>query len=90
MEKIFVEGLRSYPPNSKAPSFVIADIIITPEIVKWYNDNKDEKGQVRTQLLKSTGGKYYLAKNDYHPKEITEKEEIPTQEEEISISDIPF
>lgn len=70
-DKEFPEGFGIFLPHKNAPDFVIADISITPvEFGKWlkekYNANPDDK--VRLQVLRSRGGKYYVAVNDFKPK----------------------
>jgi hypothetical protein len=61
----FVSGMRCYKPHDKAPDFVKMNIVVYKDFTDWYKENKDEDGKVNMQLLKSKGGTYYLAKNEY-------------------------
>ena len=71
-ETIFVEGFHIFKPNEKAPDFILAEVILTPEVlIKWMEGNVDllEKSkygeQFRLTLKESKSGTYYFAVNTY-------------------------
>lgn len=76
-ERKFPEGIRIFPPNDKAPSFVKGTVIITlNELVKFCKDNPDllteYKGekQLKLQLVERKDGKgLNLTVDTYKPKD---------------------
>lgn len=69
---IFVNGLSARKPHENAPNFVIADISANVvSLHEWLNANQglaNEKGFINLQLKESKAGKFYIAVNDYKPK----------------------
>ena len=64
-EAKFVDGMRVYNPNEKAPDFVIAEIVIEhDDFVDWMADRGDK---IRITIKRSRGGKLYASENDYKP-----------------------
>lgn len=63
---IFVDGMRVFKPNDRAPSFVKAAIEINlDELKKWLANQDGEK--VRVDMKESKNGNYYLAVNTFVP-----------------------
>lgn len=61
----FVGGMRVYAPRENAPEFVIANIVVNVrEFREWLAQFPDE---VRIDIKKSRGGKFYAVENDYKP-----------------------
>lgn len=73
-EKIYVDGLRTFPKHEKAPDFVLGTLIVTPEdIVAWLKANPQHgsdyqgKTQIRIQMTRSDKGKVNLAVDTWKP-----------------------
>lgn len=72
-EPIFPKGVIVFEPHEKAPDFIIAEIVISPEtLATFLDENSDllhthEKygEQLKLTLKESKGGKLYLQVNDY-------------------------
>lgn len=82
-EKEFPEGLAAFKPHDNAPDFVIADLSVTrKDLGNWLRGKTEDK--IRLQVLESKKGTYYVAVNDYKPKE-------PDQQKPDGFDDdIPF
>lgn len=92
-EKIYAKGVRAFKPNEKAPSWVKASVVITPNdlnqflkensvLLTEYNGSK----QIRLQLLENDKGLYFVVdtykKDDnssfnYKDKKYENKDEMP-------------
>jgi len=83
-ETIFSRGIWFKKPHEKAPDFVRGKIDIkVDEIIPFLEKNKNDKGYVNLDLLKSKEkGTLYLVVNTF-------KKEEP-KAEEIKTEDIPF
>ncbi len=66
-EKKFVDGVYVNTPNENAPDFVITDISIGENFLAFYKANKNEKGYLKFQVLKSKEGKHYAKLNTWTP-----------------------
>lgn len=56
--------------NDKSPEWILTSVSIEVEsFKKWLDENKNAKGWVNLDLKQAKDGKYYLAHNDYKPKE---------------------
>ncbi|MFA5542953.1 MAG: hypothetical protein WDA47_04205 [Bacilli bacterium] len=64
----FVDGLRAFPKNEKAPEWVKLNLVVNESFVNWFETEKDEKGEVKMNLLKSKKGTLYFVKNEWKPK----------------------
>lgn len=63
---IFVDGMRVFKPNDRAPSFVKAAIEINIDgLKKWLANQDGEK--VRVDMKESKNGNYYLSVNTFVP-----------------------
>lgn len=86
----FPEGIY-FNRNDKAPDFVVGSVAVIPEkFMEWlHKQEKDEKGYVRLDVLKSKQGNIYMALNTWKPEN---KVQIPKEDDEevINIEDIPF
>ena len=73
-DKNFPEGIRAFAPHEKAPEFVKASIVVTPnQLVTWLKANpsflKDYKGEKQLRLVLKSGTKgLYLEVDTYEPK----------------------
>lgn len=83
-ERKFPEGIRIFPPNDKAPSFVKGTVIITLEdLTKFWNENKDliseykGKGQLRLQLAERKDGKGLNLTVDTYKREASGEPDLP-------------
>lgn len=64
-EAKFVDGLRAYAPSENAPDFIIANLVVNvAELQAWL---AVKSGEVRIDIKRSKGGKYYASENDYRP-----------------------
>jgi len=86
-EKVFPKGIMAFKPNEKAPEFVKANVMVTPnELISWLKENdehlNDYKGnkQLKLQLLENDKGYYFLV-DTYQAKKIVD---------EVSTTDLPF
>jgi len=62
-DKKFVNGMRAYKPNEKAPSFVKADVVITKsELTSWLSSQEEN---IRITLKESQKGGLYFELNDF-------------------------
>lgn len=74
-ETIFADGVNVYTPNSNAPDFVKASLVIrVDDFKKWVesNDNRittDKEGNrvLRMQIKESKQGKLYASVDNYQP-----------------------
>lgn len=81
-EITFAKGIYFNKPHENAPEFVKGKIDIkADEAIEFINANKNEKGYVNLDLLKSKQGKLYLKLNDFKPEK---------KEDTIDPSDVPF
>lgn len=96
MKTIFVDGLKIYPPNAGAPSFVKGSLVVTDvkSLCDFMKKYQDDKGQVRIDINVSKTGKLYTKLNPYgnsrlqpvqEPQEQTEQEKIQAE-----LDSIPF
>ena len=72
-EKVFPKGMMAFKPNVKAPEFVKASVMVTPnELISWLKENSDYltdyKGnkQLKLQLLENEKGLYFVV-DTYQP-----------------------
>ena len=72
-EKVFPKGMMAFKPNEKAPDFVKASVMVTPnELISWLKENSDYlteyKGnkQLKLQLLENDKGLYFVV-DTYQP-----------------------
>jgi len=72
-EKVFPKGMMAFKPNEKAPEFVKASVMVTPnELISWLKENSDYltdyKGnkQLKLQLLENDKGLYFVV-DTYQP-----------------------
>jgi len=72
-EKVFPKGMMAFKPNEKAPDFVKATVMVTPnELISWLKENSDYlteyKGnkQLKLQLLENEKGLYFVV-DTYQP-----------------------
>jgi len=72
-EKVFPKGMMAFKPNEKAPEFVKASVMVTPnELISWLKENSDYltdyKGnkQLKLQLLENEKGLYFVV-DTYQP-----------------------
>lgn len=72
-EKVFPKGMMAFKPNEKAPDFVKASVMVTPnELISWLKENSDYlteyKGnkQLKLQLLENEKGLYFVV-DTYQP-----------------------
>lgn len=64
----FVDGLRAFKPNEKAPKFVKLNVVVNESFVNWFAAEKNEKNEVNINLLLSQKGVLYFVKNEWQPK----------------------
>ena len=64
---VFVEGMRAFKPNAKAPSYVKGNLKINRyELMMWLDKQPEE---INIDLKESQKGGYYLSVSDYKPKQ---------------------
>lgn len=59
----FVDGLRVYAPNERAPDYIIANVVLERDALTAWLDGRDDK--VRVVIKRSQGGKLYAAVDTY-------------------------
>lgn len=75
MERKFPQGIRAFKPSDKAPDFILADLVIAPDLFNQFiNDNPDNishwngEKQIKLQILKGKDGKSFsIQVNNYKP-----------------------
>lgn len=61
----FVDGIRAYKPNQKAPDYVIANFTVNiEELREWVSKQTED---LRLDLMESKSLTYYLKVNDFTP-----------------------
>lgn len=90
---VFVDGLNIYTPNSNAPEWVKADMVINPtKLIKWLQDNdqylKEGKHglELRLQVKESASKKLYASVDTYQPKlkeEVTSKQTVVEEDDSL-------
>ena len=98
MEKkdiVFVDGLRVYKPNEKAPAFIKAELEFEmPLFLAWARQHA--KGvKVRVTIKESQKGTYYGSLNTFEPNKDMPKFDKDSQgnvigEKEVNLDDIGF
>ena len=87
----FVDGLRAYAPNERAPDYIIANATIDRDaLAAWLAGRAP---QVRVVIKRSQGGKYYAAVDTYKRQSAPSKPVEDCQQPEhddFQDSDIPF
>ena len=65
----FVRGLFYNPPHPKAPSYVKCTITLKRDaLIGWLNQqDEDDKGNIKIDILESKGGKIYAKLNEWKP-----------------------
>jgi hypothetical protein len=84
MEKVFLNGIRAFKPNEKAPAFVIANLVVTKAELMAFISTQPETFKVN--LKASQKGSYYLEVDSYVSKEKASFEAQAPAE----TSDLPF
>lgn len=87
-DKKYVDGVMVFAPHSKAPEFVVADVIISPKkLFEWLKgDGKDHlkdhetHGKQLKAVIKKGKNGYYMEVNDYVP---GEKKKSPEPSDEL-------
>lgn len=64
-ETEFVDGLRVYAPNERAPDHIIANGEIDVQAMAAWCAQRSDVGKVRIVIKRSQGGKYYAAVDTY-------------------------
>lgn len=87
-ETIFVEGVRFFKPNEKAPTWIKGNVTINLQELREFIKKQDFKEPVmRIDLCKSDKkGTYYFTLNTWKP----EKKQEVFPEDDINPEDIPF
>ena len=76
---IFIDGLRAFKPNDKAPEFILANLQFDKiKLIEWLS--VQEKDKINVDVKRSKEGKYYCAVNTF----------VPTTEGLIDNQKIPF
>jgi len=75
-DKVYVKGMRVFPPHENAPDFVKGSLIITPrELVEFLKTQKERfteyKGmkQLKCQILEGDNGLYFMVDTYKKPDE---------------------
>ena len=89
-DKVWVDGLRVYKPDEKAPDFVKANIVINKaEMLAWLATQPDDK--IKVQMKEARSGNYYTEVDTYQRKENPAEqlsEQLPVDDN--FDDDIPF
>jgi hypothetical protein len=66
-EKVFLKGFRFFKPNDKAPAFVKASVVLSPnELISCIKENEkyfteyNGNKQLKLQLLENDKGLYFV------------------------------
>lgn len=89
-DKIWVDGLRVYKPDERAPDFVKANMVINKaEMLAWLATQPDDK--IKVQMKEARSGNYYTQVDTYQRKE-NPAEQLPEQlpVDDNFDDDIPF
>ena len=88
----FVNGLRAFKPHTKAPPYVIANLVVNIEELKaWVNEQTED---LRLDLMESKSLTYYVKVNDFTPdsskrQDVSETTKSVAYEDNFD-DDIPF
>lgn len=89
-DKVWVDGLRVYKPDERAPDFVKANIVINKaEMLAWLATQPDDK--IKVQMKEARSGNYYTEVDTYQRKENPAEqlsEQLPVDDN--FDDDIPF
>jgi len=96
-DKVFVNGIRSFKPNEKAPEFVLGTVIITPnELLAWlrgegeeYLTDYKETKQLKLQVTKSREGNLMFTVDTFKPTPKVEDKPTPSKSNAVEDS-LPF
>jgi len=89
-DKIWVDGLRVYKPDERAPDFVKANIVINKaEMLAWLATQSGDK--IKVQMKEAQSGNYYAEVDTYQRQE-KPAEQLPEQlpVDDNFDDDIPF
>ena len=85
-DKIWVDGLRVYKPDERAPDFVKANLVINKaEMLAWLATQPDDK--IKAQMKEARSGNYYAEVDTYQRQE-KPAEQLPVDDN--FDDDIPF
>jgi len=85
-DKIWVDGLRVYKPDERAPDFVKANLVINKaEMLAWLATQPDDK--IKVQMKEARSGNYYAEVDTYQRQE-KPAEQLPVDDN--FDDDIPF
>ena len=81
MPKTFIDGIIFKPPRENAPPFVRGSLSVKVQEFTKFCQEHQKNNWVNIDILKSKGGKTYLALNDF----------VPTPKKtSVNVADIPF
>lgn len=66
-DKQFLDGIRAFRPNEKAPEYVIANLVINVSELESFL-KKQTNNEVKVDLKRSQKGSFYLEVNSWQPK----------------------
>jgi len=82
----FIDGIRVYTPNERAPEFIIANLEFdVVQLNLFLEAHANGTGKVRGVMKKSKGGKLYLQLDTY-----TRDAQPQVQEPVIDMESTPF
>ena len=85
-DKIWVDGLRVYKPDERAPDFVKANLVINKaEMLAWLATQPVDK--IKVQMKEARSGNYYAEVDTYQRQE-KPAEQLPVDDN--FDDDIPF
>ena len=88
-ETEFVEGLRIYTPNERAPDYIIANIFIDRDALTAWLATREP--QLRAVVKRSQGGKFYAVVDTYRRDTAPQPKPAPQPESGGLVDDdIPF
>lgn len=76
MEKEFLNGIKAFKPNDKAPDFVIAELSINVnELIEFMG----ERESIKAAIKKSKRGTFYIEVNNYQSNKVSQepKDDLP-------------
>lgn len=88
-DKIWVDGMRVYKPDERAPQFVKVNVVLHREdLMAWLATQTDDK--IKVQVKEASAGHYYAEVDTYKKDAAQEPAPVQKPVDEDFNDDIPF
>lgn len=89
-DKIWVEGMRVYKPDERAPEFVKVNVVLhRGDLITWLASQVDDK--IKVQIKEARSGNYYAEVDTFNKQQASQAPvQVQNAVDEDFNDDIPF